>query len=166
MQIPISVERVRELLHYCPITGEFLWKSYRNPQAIEGQRAGHISNTGGYLVIGIDNKVMQAHRLAWLHYFGAWPTEQIDHINHNKLDNRISNLREVSQRQNLHNKSKSKANSSGNTGVYKTNTGKWIARICVNRQQINLGTFSNFNDAVLARQNANKLHNFHSNHGY
>ena len=165
MQDVVSVERVRALLAYTPNTWRLVWKTYRNSQAQKGQEAGHISASEGYRLIGIDGKLYKAHRLAWLLHFGRWPAGQIDHINHDRLDNRISNLREVSQVTNLRNKSKSKANSSEHTGVYKTAVGNWIARICVNRKQINLGTFLTLEEAVAARELANSSFKFHPNHG-
>ena len=98
-------------------------------------------------------------------YYGEWPREDIDHINHNRLDNRIENLRCVNDSINLRNKSKSKANTSGQTGVYRTAVGNWIARICVNHKQVNLGTFSDVAEAIAARKDAEKFYQFHPNHG-
>ena len=160
-----SLERVRELLRYCPTTGKLFWKTYRNSQARAGQEAGHISKQEGYRVIGLDRKLMQAHRIIWFIHYGQWPQNQIDHINHDRTDNRISNLREVSQIENLHNKSKCRNNSSGHTGVYLTPEGKWKARICVRSKMLNLGTFADFSKAVSVRKAAEVQHNFHSNHG-
>ena len=165
MPNPPSPGRVQELLRYCPSTGKLFWKTYRNSQAQVGQEAGHVDQKSGYRVVGLDRKVMQAHRIIWFIHYGRWPVHQIDHINHDRTDNRISNLREVSQIENLHNKSKSRNNSSGQTGVYLTPEGKWKARICVKRKMFNLGTFADFSKAVFVRKTAEAQHNFHSNHG-
>lgn len=159
-----SAEEIRELLDYDPTTGELHWKVRRNSRVAEGQLAGSINNEG-YLVVGIFRKVYQAHRIAWLIYYGQWPSDQLDHINHCRTDNRITNLREVTQTSNLRNKRKSKANTSGTTGVYKTRAGNWIARICVGRETLNLGTFPSIDLALKARNEANIKHRFHTNHG-
>ena len=165
MKTSLTAERVRELLDYCPNTGKFHWKTHRNSQAIQGQEAGHLSKDTGYLILGVDAMKYQAHRVVWLHHYGAWPLEDLDHINHDRADNRICNLRVVNDAVNLRNKSKSKANSSGYTGVYQIPTGNWLARICVNRKQINLGTFPKIEHAIAARKAAEAQHNFHANHG-
>lgn len=164
MQIP-TAERVRSLLDYCSITGELTWREYRNSQAVAGQVAGHVDSATGYLVIGIDHKVHQAHMVIWLHHYGHWPSNDIDHENRVRTDNRIHNLRCVSRRVNCKNKSKSKRNSTGHTGVYKTPAGKWIARICVDFIQVNLGTFPSIDEALVARKAAEVLHQFHPTHG-
>ena len=160
----VTQARANELLNYCPISGQLHWKVYRNSQALAGQLAGHLNKQEGYLTIGIDGKVYNAHRVIWLMQTGTWP-DQIDHKDHVRSSNRWTNLREVSQAANLKNKSKSKANTSGYTGVYPTPRGKWIARISSNGRQINLGTFEHRKDAHIARQQANQTHNFHQNHG-
>ena len=165
MNATLTVQRVRELLNYCPTTGHLSWAVYRNSQAVIGQRAGHLDKVTGYRVIGIDRKVYQEHRVAWLHFYGQWPTEEIDHDNHIRDANPIRNLRDVPPNVNTKNKSKSKANSSGYTGVYALPSGKWIARICVDRKIINLGTFPDRDLACAARRTASLLHNFHPNHG-
>lgn len=160
----LTAKRVRELLDYNPKTGELVWKEYRNSQAQKGWVAG-CKDAHGYIVVGIDKKLYKAHRLIWLHQTGNWPKGQIDHANHNRSDNRWCNLFDVSQRSNTLNRKKSKANTSTQTGLYKVSENKWIARICVNRVQLNLGTFTNFDDAVNARQSAEIQYNFHTNHG-
>lgn len=160
----IPVKRLHELLSYDPDTGDLFWKSYRNSQAIERQKAGSINNYG-YCVVGIDNKVYQAHRVIWAMYYGQWPDDEIDHINRNRVDNRIANLRCVSGNINMKNKSKSKANSSGHTGVYKTKEGRWMARICVDRKLLNLGTYESIEEAVAVRKRAVNKFKFHPTHG-
>lgn len=77
----------------------------------------------------------------------------VDHLNHNTLDNRKSNLRICSQRENIQNMKLHKLNKSGFTGVSKTNSNKYFAVICVNYKLINLGLFKTLDEAVEARKN-------------
>lgn len=160
----ITAKRVRDLLDYCPDTGILIWKEYRNSGAVKGQVAGYLDQHG-YIVVGLDGKLHKSHRLIWLHQTGYWPNGQIDHIDHNRSNNQWNNLADVTQRSNTLNRKESVINTSKQTGVYKTPRGKWIARICVNRVIHNLGTFPNFHEAVLARKQAELIHNFHINHG-
>lgn len=160
----VTAERARELLDYNPETGMLVWKVYRNPMAQAGFTVTSVCNNG-YTVVGIDGKVYQAHRVAWLIIHGCWPPEQLDHENRIRTDNRLLNLRVMDIAGNMKNKSKARNNTSGHTGVYQTKHGNWIARIASGRKQINLGTFDTIEAAVAARQAANAAHNFHSSHG-
>lgn len=90
----LTSARVRELLDYDPATGDFTWKVSR-AKARMGHKAGFVYGKG-YIAISIDGRVYYAHRLAWLHATGEWPVGVIDHINHDKRDNRFANLRDTS----------------------------------------------------------------------
>lgn len=83
----------------------------------------------------------------------------IDHISHDKMDNRRANLRKCTNAQNIRNGSLSKNNTSGVTGVYfDNNRGKWHAQIRVDRKAIFLGRFDSFDEAVAARREAEKVY--------
>jgi hypothetical protein len=82
----IDAKTVRELLDYCPETGIFTWKVGREP-------AGYKHKYHGYIVLTLFDKRYMTHRLAWLYVHGEWPSGEIDHINLEKTDNRIANLR-------------------------------------------------------------------------
>lgn len=133
----LSVMRLRELLCYDPETGIFIRR--------RGQGAGlpaHLrSNRNGYGRISLDGHEWLAHRLAWLYVHGAWPSSQLDHINRNKLDNRICNLRLATHDLNQQNHIRARrTNKIGLLGV-SLSQGKWRAQITVNRKKIFLGRF-------------------------
>ena len=160
MKTELTADRVRELLDYNHETGEFRWRK-DNGKARRGCVAGH--NHRGYVIIGICGRRIGAHRLAWLYVHGRFPQLQIDHINCNPSDNRISNLREANAQQNNHNKHKASSNSrSGVLGVYwRGDRNKWRAGIRVNREKIWLGYFVNKEDAQAAYLEAKRrLHPF------
>lgn len=149
----ITQEELKEILFYEPSTGIFTWKVKRgNIRA--GQVAGSI-HAQGYIPIGINGKIYQAHQLAVLYMTGSWPKGGVDHINRNRSDNRWKNIRELSQQGNLRNQGLSSRNTSGITGVsWIARRGKWQAQIKVDRKQIGLGLYDNFVDAVQARWDA------------
>jgi hypothetical protein len=148
-----------ELLSYCPDTGELRWKVKRNsyggtvvPGKIAGTPALH-----GYIKITIDQCQCLAHRLAWLITTGELPSAgmEIDHINGNRSDNRIANLRVVDRSKNNMNSCIRGNNKSGVTGVsFRKDTEKWHARITVEKRIILLGNFDNIGEAIAARQAA------------
>lgn len=150
----LTAEYYRSVLHYDPATGIFTWKVRTSNSVKVGDVAG--SQDGhGYLQIKLQNRKYTAHRLAWLHVYGVWPKDQIDHINRNRSDNRISNLREATNKQNLQNAGKYSNNTSGHTGVswYKREF-KWQAHIKHNCKKIHLGYFTNLEAATAARKAA------------
>jgi hypothetical protein len=123
-------------------------------------------NTHGYWQIGFKNKTYLAHRLAWILHYGDWPSGNIDHINGNKLDNRIVNLRVATQAENLKNRALAKKNTSGCHGVeWHKVAKKWTARITHNGTREYLGIFSKKEFAINARKEAEKIYGFHPNHG-
>ena len=130
--------RLQEVLMYDGSTGLLTWKIDR-PQAAKGALAGWIG-TKGYAKVSIDDRQYAAHRVAWFYAHGSWPTGHIDHINGCRTDNRIENLREVSNRVNHQNCRKAyKGNSAGLLGVSK-HRNKWRARIATAAGQLWLGT--------------------------
>lgn len=90
----VEYSRLLSVLHYDPETGAFYWKETR-AQRIAGSVAGAVDKVTGYRIVTIDKTPHLAHRLAWFYIHGTWPLSQVDHINREKLDNRIDNLREV-----------------------------------------------------------------------
>lgn len=111
----ITQEELKRLHHYDPETGDFICLT-RNPKRRVGDLAGTI-NKNGYRVISFGPKKYAAHRLVWLYVYGRWPTQEIDHINGVRTDNRLCNLREATRRQNLANMALKKSSQSGYKGV-------------------------------------------------
>lgn len=123
----LTQERVKELFSYDAETGILRWRVRPVSHIHVDDVAGHRSNKG-YLIVKVANRAYKAHRIIWLYAFGSWPQE-IDHINRVKDDNRLSNLREVTQSENMLNRDLRTDNHSGVTGVYWSKEWqKWAAR--------------------------------------
>ena len=157
----LSVERIRDLLDYCPVTGNFTWKVSRTRGAKAGSRAG-CRDDKGYIRISIDGVKRKAHRLAYAIHHGTMPPRgiQVDHIDGNPANNRIENLRLATDAENQRNRQNlGRHNSSGSTGVcWDIRAQKWRAGIMVNRRQIHLGYFTNKQSAIAARRLAEATH--------
>ncbi len=140
----ITADQVRQLLDYSPETGEIRWKVDRlagrkSVRIKAGAIAGGTSGSHGYRVIFIGKSYL-AHRLVWLHVYGEWPPHQVDHINGDRLDNRLCNLRCATDGENKRNMKRRADNRSGFKGViYCKLTGRWRARIKVDGKIHELG---------------------------
>lgn len=136
----------------------------------EGKEAGYVWNRKKgkpYIKVNVAYGNFYAHRIAWLLFYGSIPDDlEIDHINGDGTDNRISNLRLVNRVTNSRNMMRSLSNTSGVTGVWWSNQKKmWIAEIKVHRKKIHLGVFSSIELAKIARKDAEAKYKFHKNHG-
>lgn len=141
---------LKQLLNYEPETGIFRWKVKIKGNVKPGDIAGCIDSQG-YRVIRIFNKNRKAHRLAWLYIYGEYPSV-IDHIDRNRSNNSISNLRIATRRENTVNRSSLSKCASGYTGVHwQANAGKWAASVTIKGKRIYLGIFSDPFDAAEAR---------------
>jgi hypothetical protein len=145
----IDRETLREVLLYDPSTGIFKWKPESGNRKI-GHIAGTINPKDGYRRIAFGTTPIMAHRLAWMYIYGKFPDKFIDHINGNRDDNRITNLRESSQRQNQQNLNVHRAGKLVGACYYKA-TKKWVARIGVgykeNKKTIYLGSYDTEKEA-------------------
>ena len=163
---------IRQRMRYDPDTGKLYWLPRERPgsERWNGRYAGReaftaIRNTG-YFHGRLDGACYQAHRIAWVLHYGEWPRGQVDHVNHIKTDNRISNLRDVTHQQNHRNIPQSRKNTSGQTGVHWNRKDEvWEAYIMVDYRKRHLGRFREKADAVLARKRAEAEFGFHENHG-
>lgn len=168
----MQIDEIRKLISYNRRTGEFTWKKRGEPSfdaRFAGEKAGttHISGRGRKSVaIKIGGKKYYAHILAWALVHGSWPTHEVDHIDHDTFNNRLSNLRHVTNVENKKNLPKSGSNTSGTTGVvWHTTTKRWRAVITVDKKRHYLGSFTRKSDAIQARKQANTQFGFHANHG-
>jgi hypothetical protein len=134
----LTVERLKELLHYDPDTGHFTWLADFRHQHKSGDRAGTLCH--GYRRIKIDRVLYYEHRLAWLYMCGEFPPKHIDHADMDRANNRWSNLRLATRSQNQANRPTT--NKIGLKGVKKISDGRYEARIQFGTTRIFLGTFS------------------------
>lgn len=143
----LTQERVRELFDY--FNGALYSRKDCGVREA-GKKIGSISN--GYLMAKVDGKQYSVHRLIWLYHHGYFPENEIDHINRDRGDNRILNLREVSRSCNIRNTGNFGHNTSGVKGVsLDKRVRKWIAQIRYNGRNIFLGTYIDFSEAVCHR---------------
>ena len=160
----LTQKRLKELLFYDPLTGAFTWNVIR-PGVSLGNSAGCL-NEDGYIQIGLDGTKYLAHRLVWLYVFGKFPDNTIDHDDHDKTNNKLLNLFDVSLSNNQKNRSLSAANTSGVPGIrFRTDHKSWVANIRVNSRQIYLYEGRDFFEACCRKKSAELLHGFHENHG-
>ena len=123
-------------------------------------------DSSGYTVIHVLGHCIRGHQLAWIMYYGAIPEFEIDHKNGIKSDNRIENLRDATRAENLKNARKSRANTSGYTGVnWDKQAGKWTTTITVNYITITIGLFREKDEAIAAREAANIKYGYDPSHG-
>ena len=151
-----------EVFDYNPVTGELIHK-LDTASGWKGDVASAMHHEG-YLSVSIGRKAYLVHRVIWFMVMGYWP-EQVDHIDHDRTNNRWCNLREVGNQTNQMNTSLSSNNVSGVNGVRILPSGRYYAYIMVNRKQISLGTCDTLEDAAALRKAADKQYGFHVNHG-
>jgi hypothetical protein len=156
--IILTIEHLRQVLDYNPDTGIFIRKTSQRSDRI-GLVAGCFHRSSGYWVINIDKISCVAHRLAWFYVHEVWPKDQIDHINLNKIDNRISNLREATNSENKMNMPIKSKNFSGIKGVtFVKRYNYYVSRIKKNGKIKYLGSFKNKEDAAAAYAKAAQEH--------
>lgn len=172
-----SVDYLRECFDYDPETGVLTWKCrplehFTNSKGrniflsrYAGKVVGCLS-LQGYLTITIGKTKLLAHRVAWCVHYGVWPTYSVDHINLNKADNRIENLRDIEEQVNSLGRARYRTNVSGCSGVgYLKDSGKWKVSIGVRGKKVYLGLFESMESAVAAYEEAKKFHTYSTQHG-
>lgn len=161
----VSITNQNKLNHYTlldmfiynPETGVFIRRK-TSGNKVMGSRAGTLHSTG-YRYIEILGSSYSEHRLAWFYIHGYWPTNNIDHIDGSKSNNKLNNLREATQSDNGKNRILSKNNSTGHTGVsFYTPLNKYVAKITIDKKQKHIGYYTTIEEAVSARKDAELLH--------
>lgn len=153
---------LRQVLDYDPDSGVLTWKERPKEMFDHGQRR-HSWNSRwagkpafkkgelGYMRGSVAGKKLLAHRVIWAMHYDRWPDKQIDHVNRDRSDNRIENLREVDAAGNARNHSVRADNTSGQTGVtWSSRRSKWIVRV----GKTFVGYFFDLNEASDARRAA------------
>ena len=144
------------------------WFDYNNDGSLtrkfnnksKKEKAGYVERDG-YIRLSIQGKLFPIHRVVWLWHYGYWPENLIDHIDRDKSNNKIENLREATPTCNVRNSKVYKHNTSGVRGVYKDKT-KWGSQIKVSGKKTYLGSYDDFDEAVLARLAAEQCLNWSS----
>ena len=176
----ITPELMRECIDYNPDTGEIRWKvrplhHFYSPKVGEAwnrRLAGKhwiVNKYSGYRTSTISGVCLRGHRVAWLITHGEWPNGFLDHIDGDKTNNRLDNLRVVDPAESSKNKGKQVRNKSGINGVYldlKGNKSKpWRVYIGVNGKNKFIGGYETKEQAKQARDQAEADYGYHTNHG-
>ena len=160
----LTQAKVKEYLKY--EDGHLWWKKKSHPMSrvTMGNRAGKHTPKG-YIVVTLLGRNYLEHRLIWLYHCGEWPEDQLDHINGVRDDNRIENLRQVTNQQNQFNKKSANGSSSQYKGVYwNKNSGKWHSRCQTRGSNKHLGFFDCELEAAKAYDDyAKSLHGAYAN---
>jgi hypothetical protein len=152
----LTTDLLYEALDYDCDTGDFTWKIAPSRKIRVGQKAG-CKDGHGYLLIGLYGEQYLAHRLAWFYTYGAWPDNKVDHKDGDGLNNRISNLRDATDKVNSENRRKRTKRTSQYLGVsFDKVRGKWTAHIQTNYKQQNLGRFDTEKQAYTAYLSAKR----------
>jgi hypothetical protein len=143
-----DIEKLSAMLRYDPETGHLFWLQQVSTRRV-GDQAGN-KRSDGYVKVQLNGKPFKAHRLAWALHFSEWPEGEIDHINGDRSDNRIVNLRVVNRKQNNHNRRPQVASSKYKGVQWHKAAGKWVARAYLEGKRTHLGVFSSEEDAAKA----------------
>lgn len=161
--MPLTQQRLKELLSYDPDTGAFTWLVTTSNRAPAGTRAGSSSHE--YVTIRVDKRRYPAHRLAWLYMTGGWPEAQIDHRDQDRSNNRWANLRGATLTENNRNTGTRRNNSTGYKGVSRHGP-TFRAECLAEGQRVRKSGFATASDASnwITQQRA-RLHGEFANHG-
>jgi hypothetical protein len=154
----ISQEYLKSIFKYEPETGNLVRIKYLSPNAKVGNIAGCLCKKTGYIIVSVKDKTYPLHRIVWMYLYGKFPKEQIDHINCNRSDNRLINLREATNQENQRNKKLRSDNKSGYIGVSWFNRdSKWKADIRIDGKTKHLGYYDTPEEASDAYKKVAKI---------
>ena len=167
MSKPLDMNRVLSMLKYDAATGAFTWLCNRKGRAARVGAPAGCRRSDGYMQIVLDGQRIYIHRLVWQIERGPIPSDmEIDHIDHNPSNNRISNLRLVTSSGNKKNRSRDSRNTSGVNGVHwAPHANAWRVQIRSERKTRHVGYFKDLGEAQLARRQTESEAGFHTNHG-
>jgi hypothetical protein len=155
----LTAERLREVVDYDQATGIFTRRVRTSSNAMPGSVAGCHRRKRRCVEFRVDGVLYKAHRLAWFHVTGHWPTQEIDHIDGNPFDNRFANLRDVPRQTNAQNLKRATVcnRSTGvlGVGVFRN---KFRAQISIDGVNHNLGHFDSIAAASAAYVAAKRTH--------
>lgn len=173
----LTQDIVKEFFDYDPEIGDLIWRKrdrrwFKTVGSFKiwnkrflGTVARYFHKSSGYVCVKVIGRKYEAHRLIFLREYGHFPIE-VDHINHIRTDNRLGNLREVTNRINGMNRSLNKKNLSGFTGVsWNSRSSRWYALPQLNGIHHYLGAFIDINEAAKTVQDFYSTNGFHPNHG-
>lgn len=152
--------KARPLEHFASTSAFKTWN-----KRFAGKEAGTLlrseKSCTEYRMVKVYGCMVLVHLIIWAMHHGKWPESTIDHTDLNGCNNRIDNLREATQAEQLRNRPVRKDNTSGKTGVsWHSGTGTWYARISIDGREVGLGNFHDFEDALAARVEAEKVHGY------
>lgn len=153
----LTAERLREVLDYDPEAGHLTWKTTKSSRSSVGSVAGSM-NESGYWLIRVDGRHYRAHRLAWLHVHGRWPDRLIDHINGERADNRLANLRDVSRSVNAQNQRGVRKDCAVGIKGVAAHHRRFVAQIFIDGKHTHLGVFKTAQEAGEAYLAAKRAH--------
>lgn len=148
--MPITQQRLKEVLHYDPETGLFRWRVTNSNRAVAGTPCVSL-NGKGYIQIGVDGRRYEGQRLAWLYMTGEWPAHLIDHEDMDPTNNRWANLRAANHAQN-HANTRPRRSTKG----VRPRSGRYQAQIGVGGKSVHLGTFDTEEAASAAYAQASR----------
>ena len=153
----INQALLQELFEYKD--GDLYWKKVpSNNYRLNQMKVGYASTKSKYLQVSIHKKKYYVHRIVFMFHHGFMP-EALDHIDGNKKNNAIENLRQATLSQNQYNKKIARHNTSGIKGVYwHKRSEKWMARCTINKKCFYIGSYKNLNEAKVAVINFRKTH--------
>jgi len=161
------------MFDYNEHTGVLIWKHREADMFPDGRKrnifnakfANKVAGTphNGYLRLRIGGSLHLVHRIIWMMSYGEWP-DNIDHVDHDRSNNKLSNLRNVTKSENAKNRSLNINNTSGKSGVIQDKrSGRWVCRLGANHGYV--GSYQNIEDAFMARKQAEQSMGYHENHG-
>lgn len=146
-----ELEAISKQLRYDPDTGNLFWKQSKPGVRRNGLAGGDMGR--GYFGVKVSGTRYRSHHVAWFLYYGVWPSSEVDHINCDRGDNRVTNLRLSNRSNNIANSLPRKGSSEYKGVSFHRGQGKWQSRVCKDGVSYSLGYFDSEKEAALAYDN-------------